>query len=306
VPFARPSAADATVASFSGNTVQFSGPPGWTNGQFVYVAGSQSNTYYFRINGGALEGRYYDITNNTSNSVTLDLKGDSLAGLSAGDAVSVLPHWTLGTVFVNGRGIHPTTDPEESKTEVLIRDSAGAGINLGAAATYYFYTNAGTAAWRQAGSASPNRNDDVLAPNVFLIIRHKVPTNTVFTSFGDVILTKVAIPLRGNPINRQDNPVAMPRPVDLTPNDTGLIESGAFVPTLNPGARKDELLVFDNFTTNFNRSAVATYYYHGSAWRQVGSTADHGTSNVFSPGAGFIIRKASGGSSTTWTNAPTY
>jgi uncharacterized protein (TIGR02597 family) len=306
VPFARLPTEEVTVASAASNVVTVQDAVNWTAGQFVYSTGVQSNTYYLRINSGALEGRYYDITNNTTNTLVLDLKGNPLTGLAAGDLVSVVPHWTVGTVFVNGNGVHLTTDPDSHKTDVLIPDVGGAGINLSAAATYYYFTNAGFTAWRRVGSSSTNRNDDVLRPNTYLIIRHRIPTNTTFTSYGDVILTKVSIPLIGNPTNKQDNPVAMPRPVTLTLNDTALIASGAFSATTDPDSRTDELLVFNNATNSFNKSSAGTYYFYNSTWRRVGDSASHGTSNVFAPGAGFIIRKASGGSSVAWTNTPTY
>lgn len=306
VPFAQLPAAEVTVGTVAGNQVTVTEAVNWAAGQFVYAAGVQTNTYYLRINTGALEGRYYDITNNTSNTLVLDLKGGSLTGLAAGDGASVVPHWTLGTVFVNGNGVHLTTDPDSHKTEVLIPDVGGTGINLSALYTYYYLTNAGYAAWRRMGSSSTNLNDDVVRPNTYLIVRHQIPTNTTFTSYGDVILTKVILPLTGNTTNRQDNPVAMPRPVTLTLDETALIASGAFTTTLDPDSPKDELLVFNNATNSFNKSSAGTYYYYNSTWRRVGDAFNHGSSNIFAPGAGFIIRKASGSSSVNWTNPPTY
>ena len=309
VPFARMTATngDVTVASFSGSQVTLSDASGWTSGQFVYASGVQSNTYYMRINTGALEGKYFDITNNTTTTLTVDLKGGSLTGLAPGDKVSVVPYWTFGTVFANGNGIHLTTDPDTHKTDVLIPNIGGTGINLSSAATYYYFTNSGAVAWRRVGSSSTNRNDDILAPNAYIIIRHKIVTNTTFTSYGDVVLTKVAISLLGNIANKQDNPVSMTRPINLTLNDSALISSGAFTPSTDPDDRADELFVFDNSTTNINKSTAGTYYYYSSAWRKTGSAATYGTSNIFQPGAGFLIRKASGSSAITiWTNPPTY
>jgi uncharacterized protein (TIGR02597 family) len=125
-----------------------------------------------------------------------------------------------------------------------------------------------------------------------------------------VILTKAVVGLAGNASNRQDNLVALPRPVNLTLDEAALISGGAFTPTVNAGVRQDELLVFDNSRTNFNKSAAATYYYYTNSgvggWLKVGSGAAYGSSNVIGPGAGFIIRKASGGSGRAWTNSATY
>lgn len=309
IPFARMSAADLTVASYSGSQVTIQDSVSWTAGQFVYSSGVQSNTYYLRFNSGALEGRYYDITNNGANTLTLDLKGGSLSGLTVGDQVSIVPHWTFGTVFVNGNGIHLSSSAFSHNTDVIVPNVAGDGINLNAAAaTYYYYTNSGSVNWRLQGSTS-NRNDDVIQPNKYLIIRHNISSNTTFTSYGDVMLTKAVIPLRGNTTDQQDNLLSLPRPIDLTLDGTSLIQSGAFKQSPSAFSPADQLFVYNNSLSGLNKSAAGTYFYvTNSGWRKQGDTINnYGTSNVLSPGAGFVIRKASGSASTfVFTNSPTY
>ena len=306
IPFARLADSSITVGSATNSVVQAQTSPGWTAGQFVYASGTQSNTYYLRFDSGPLEGRYYDITNNTTNSVSINLRGDSLTNVAAGNAVSIVPYWTLGTVFVNGNGIVPSTSTILHNTEVLIPSLTNAGINLSASATYYYYTNSGAVAWRKAGSSATNLNDDILQPNAYLVIRQKVSTNTTFTSFGDVILTKVTIPLQINSSNKQDNAVGLTRPIAVSLTDSALIASGSFTPSVSTIIHKDELLTFDNTTTNFNKSVAATYYYYNSTWRKVGDAIDYSSSNILSPSVGFIIRKANAASSPLWTNTPTY
>ena len=305
LPFARWSASTVTVSSFASSVITVQGTPGWTASQFVYASGTQSNTYYVRIESGALEGKYFDITNNTTTTLALNLKGGSLTGLAANDQISVVPYWTLGSVFANGNGIHLSTSTIARKTEVIIPDLTGLGINLSSSATYYYYTNAGTVVWRKTVDANTH-DDDVFQPNTYLVIRHKIATNTTFTSFGDVVLTKVNIPLLVNTTNKQDNFVGLPRPINVSLNDAGLITSGAFASSSSTISRRDELLVFDNAETNFNKASLATYYYLSSQWRRVGDTTDYAASNIFVSGAGYILRKASTNVIPNWTNAPTY
>jgi uncharacterized protein (TIGR02597 family) len=309
LPFSRlPESSVLVSSTSSSNIIQVQGTPGWTNNQFVYVAGVQSNNYYVRIESGALEGRYFNITSNTTNTLTVDLNGGSLTGLATNDQVVVVPHWTLASVFgPDGNGIVISTSTTLRKTEVLVPSFNGSGINLSAATTYFLYTNAGSVNWRRTG-ASTNCNDDIIRPNGYILIRHKAGPNTTFVSYGDVILTKVNIPLVVNSTNKQDNFVSMPRPLDLSLNDSGLIASGAFVPSTSTTLRKDELLIFDNSATNVNKSAASTFYYFtgSSSWRKVGLTNDYGSSNIFQPGAGFIIRKAASAVLPVWTNSPTY
>lgn len=311
IPFARLPADTALVSSTnSGNVIQVQGVPNWTANQFVYAQGVQSNTYYVRFESGALEGRQFDISSNGTNSLTVNLAGGSLAGALANDQISIVPHWTLWTVFANGNGIHMTTSIFSLKTEVLIPSVTNSGINLGAAATYYYITNSGsgTGVWNKISGGTTSRNDDVIPINTSLIIRHNIATNTTFISLGDVILTTNAIILRVNASQEQDNSVGLTRPIAVSLDDSTLIASGAFVPTSNIFFLKDQLLTFNNATNGFNKSADATYYYYNSGWRKIGANSgiNFGASNIFVPGAGFIIRKAATTNAPIWLNSATY
>jgi uncharacterized protein (TIGR02597 family) len=84
------------------------------------------------------------------------------------------------------------------------------------------------------------------------------------------------------------------------------VESGAFKPSLSSLSHADELLTFDNSVAAFNKSASATYFYYQNAWRKVGLplSVDVGTSNVFQPGSGVVIRKQAGADSQIWVNIP--
>ena len=308
IPFSRPVFYPGQVASVSGNVVTLQGTPGWTAGQLVYVSGSQSNTYYVRFDSGTLEGRWYTITNNGTGSVSLDLHGDTLTGLATDDLISIIPHWTLGTVFAGGNGIHTSPVIGNKNTQILIADTTSDGINnaAGAAGTYYLLDN-GT--WNKNGGGSISRNDDILSPNVYMVIRHNIASNTVYISSGSVVLSKIAIPLRANVAVPQDNPRALMRPIAVSLNDSGLTNGGAFVQSSLGLPTKDTLLTFDNSSATKNKSPSATYFFDSTSlqWRKSGGgTVNYGTSNVFQPGTGFIIRKVTNSSAPTWVNTATY
>jgi uncharacterized protein (TIGR02597 family) len=213
-------------------------------------------------------------------------------------------------VFVNGNGVHVSTSTLTHKTEVLIPSLTNSGINLGVSSVYYYFSNATSgAAWRNTSSSSTNVNDDIIKPNAYFLIRHKIATNTTFTSFGDVVLKKVSIPIRVNASTKQDNAVGLVRPLAVPLTNTSLLESGAFIASSSSLTHKDELLAFDNSTTNQNKGVSLVYYYYNSAWRRTDlpSSADVGGSNVFIPGNGYIIRKAvTATNSAAWLNSPTY
>jgi uncharacterized protein (TIGR02597 family) len=319
IPFARLPAATVQVSSFSGNVVQFQGSPGWTPGQFVYASGTQSNTYYARIESGALEGRYFDISTNDSSSLTLNLNGGALTGLETNAQVSIIPFWTFGGVFTytgnptNWNGIHVSTSPGSQKTSVLVRQLNGLGKNLIPAATYYLFSNSPTAATWRRFPATTNNNDDVLPPNAHFIIRNN-SVDATYISYGDVLLQKAVLTQRLY-TNLQDNYLGLPRPITLALNDLGFQTNANFVQSPSAALVRDQILVYDNSVVGRNKIPqgnfpAGTYYYLTNAgWRKVsgGTTIDYGSSNIFLPGAGFILRKYNAINGIQfWTNAPTY
>jgi uncharacterized protein (TIGR02597 family) len=297
-PFTRPPAANGLVASVAENVVTLSGRPAWTPNQFVYTSSVQSNHYFMLICNGAKEGTYHPIAANGVDTLTLQLDGDTLMALSAGDRVAIIPYWTLGTVFPGGQGVH-SSSPGDRPTEVLLPDLAGVGINRSAEKTFYFWNGA----WRQVGSAAAIKNDEVLLPDAYVIVRHNIDVATTLTIRGAVTTTKWAVPLTvGSSL--QDNFVGWMRPASQSLADSGLLGNGAFTASPGPGERTDELLVFGNGEAGYNKSAAATYYYWNGAWRLVGGgLTDRGGSLIFTPGTGVVIRKAAAAAPATWVNS---
>lgn len=303
IPFGRAPAIPALVSSVAGNVITASGSPGWMANQFVYVSGTQSNTYFVRFTSGAAAGKVYPIAANTANSLTVNLGSDSLAAVAANDAFSIEAYWTLGTVFPNGKGVNVSPTTGNRNTEVLIPDMTSTGINLSASKIYFF--NSGI--WKQVGQGNASFNDDILQPNIYFVVRHNVATNTTLTAVGRVISTPIAVTLATDSASLQDNYIGLQRPVPVSLNDSGLIESGAFNVSPLPGSRTDELLTFDNSQIARNKSSNASYYYWQGAWRQVGSgTNDFGSALIFQPGTGVIIRKGTNNATPVWTNNATW
>jgi uncharacterized protein (TIGR02597 family) len=308
IPFARPASASGRVQGISDNTISVQGAPPWTPGQFVYSAGVQSNTYHVRLLSGPKEGAYFPVIGNGADTLTVDLGGDSLDAVTSGTRLAVIPYWTLGTAFPNGQGVFSSPSVFNRRTEVLIPNFTGSGINL-SASRLYFYLDDGVNPphWRYQGGGSVNRTDDVLLPDVYFIVRHNVATNTLFKPKGMVPMSKLSIPLNTQADSRQDNPVALARPVAVTLNDSGLLENNAFTPGTSAFNRGDEILVFDNSVVAKNKSAAAIYY-RLDTWRRLGASGDFGETPVFVPATGVVIRKvqAEGGPTYFWMNTPGY
>jgi uncharacterized protein (TIGR02597 family) len=124
-PFVRPPAFVGGIQSTSGNTITVSGSP-FTPNQFVYNGSSQRNHYYALVGSGPSanpkEGRTYPITGNGSNTLTVQLSQDDLVGIPANTQVTVIPNWTLATVFPpsdQNVSFTPTTSAPTYKTQIL-------------------------------------------------------------------------------------------------------------------------------------------------------------------------------------------
>src|SRR5690606_36640812 len=96
----------------------------------------------------------------------------------------------------------------------------------------------------------------ILYPDSYIIIRNNsiVARATVFSSSGDVEYGNFAIPLTTRTSGKQDNHIAVPRPVAVALKDLGLNDNSVF--SISPAAfnRMDELLVFDNSIPSRNKA----------------------------------------------------
>lgn len=315
IPFTRTPEYEGLVLSASANTITISNSPGWVPGQFIYSAGTQSNHYYAFIASGTNEGAYYPITNNTSSALNVELVPETLGGVAPGDRIKVIPYWTLGTAFPDGNGITPSASAGTRLTELLVPDLEDTGINPGSSAVYYFFTNASTRVWRKVSGGTTSRNDEILVPDSYLIIRHNTGSLTEVLSVGNVVMKKQRTPVawNANGGTLRDNPIFLVRPASVSLNDSGLYQSGAFRASPSAGSRTDELLAISPTELGYNKGAASIYYYFTnattSAWRMVGGgTADRGTNLVFQPGYGVIVRKGTNtsASSTIWVNSANY
>ncbi|HRY46596.1 MAG TPA: TIGR02597 family protein [Candidatus Paceibacterota bacterium] len=303
LPFFRPAVAYGKVTGIGGNTLAVSGGTAWNADEFVYSAGIQSNTYFVLLTSGQRQGRYFTILGNTEDTLMVDLNDDTLGGISVGDSIAVVPYWTLSTLMPGGKGIHVSTSPLIRKSEILFVNVDGIGINRSASKTFFYYGDS----WKQFGQGLANKNDEVLLPDVYFIVRHNISTATSLTLSGEVLNSSWTMPVTVNSVAKQDNFIGLPRPVMTSLNNSGLIESGAFQSSSSPLFRVDELLVFDNAVIGKNRSASATYYHYNGAWRKFGAgLTDVGNLPILGPGVAAIIRKGAYAGDCFWKNEITF
>ena len=322
LPLQRAPAIAAAVQSINESNstavITLAPPTTLTPNQFVYVAGSQPNTYYVQFMTGAREGLFYTVTANDASTLTVDLNGDTALATATtpGDQINVVPYWTLNTTFPNGQGLYPTNSTATPQSLVMLPNQTKAGINLPPVASYYYYTGNGGPTWKKVGDSSSTQYPDVvLSPDTYFIVRHPDGTaDTQLALLGAVPMSKQEIIVSNlRAVTPQDNAVALPVPEDVTLGTSNLYPN---VISGSPGlAPTDSLLVFDPKVIKQNKAATAIYYYYtgkqfgGPGWRKTGDTKTiHNNDPVLAAGQGFIIRRASRSTAGTviWPYLPSY
>lgn len=314
LPLTRDVAFRGAIAAISGSTLTVMGNPGWAQNQFVHSGTIQRNSYYVLIGGHATsspkEGSYYFVDGNGPNTLTVDLNGDSLGGVLPSTQISVIPYWTLNTVFPAaeaGKSFNVTVNTGTKTSIVQIPNYDAGGTNPTYTNQYYFYNGA----WRLTNRpTTEDRGDDILEPNGYFRFRNNLSPGTSLALVGSVLTGKLTTPLTTGTSTQQGTPAGLARPVKVMLDSAGLISSGAFAPSLSSTTHKDELLVFENNTSvGIYKSPNATYYYYNNAWRKVGKASTLNTGTTYLPlGAALFIRKAPTANGVTqfWQNSPTY
>jgi len=302
------------------------GLPGLIGGEFA-------GTHYLKFTSGVLEGRFFAITGNTSSTITVinsDDPADNLGSASVGDSLQVARFWTLDSLFPPEQATNAWTEaPVGSgvwqpnghavvasmggsafgrRTEILLPDGEGEGINL--APNRVFYIDSSTGSWESA-SGSPYAGGTILWPDTYLVIRHRplVTHATKFKSSGEVEMGHFSIPLFTIATGFQDNFIALPRPVAIRLDQLGLADSDAFVSSIGASAfgRRDQILVFDNGAAIRNKSASEVYYHNGTNWIR---ESDQGIADdaILPAGDGFVVRKYKTSEAQThfWANPAPY
>jgi uncharacterized protein (TIGR02597 family) len=297
VPFNQATEFSGAVSAVAGNVITVSGSP--------FVAGAYNNGLYFvRFTSGTRDGQYTTVTANTANTLTVE----DASSVAAGNTFVLYPHQTLGSVFTSAlAGTAYITSPSafSIKTQVLVPNLTGSGINKSASATYYHLTGA----WRKVGaSTSSNFNDTVLLPDSYVMLRNAGnATPLMYVANGAPELDALAKTL-ATLSSANDIYCVSGRPVPMTLAQLGLGGTAAFKTTTSTFSIQDTLQVFENPAGGINKSASATYYYFNSAWRKVGqpTTTSFDNELAIKPGEGFVIRKVGGTpAAAVWTeNAP--
>ncbi len=304
IPLERQSVHIGPISGATGNVLDVKGSPGWEVDQFKNSE-TQSDHYYVTFLSGANEGRHFDVTANGADTLTLDLGNGELAGVVDGDRIKLLPHWTLDTAFPEGKGIITSDTPLNPNTEVLVQETEAVGTNFAPADTFFYFNG-----WNRIGNFDGTDGGYVIRPHSYITVRNPdSDTTPVFVGVVALNSQKVAIRVpAGGTDAKQDNHLALDRPVPMKLRDSNLVESGAFAPSTFPLNPTDVLLVYDDEEIAINKSASKSYFYWNGAWRKIGPDFDQdsGDDEIFTVGTGVVLRKSGEGNASEeiiyWTH----
>jgi uncharacterized protein (TIGR02597 family) len=271
---------------------------------------SSPHFLYCRDTSGVHRGRHFRIVANGASTIDVTASLADLGTLTTDGLVSVIPAWTLETLFPPGSQttLHASTGPlaTDRVSELLFFDGTTLGTSL--APSRRFYVTATD--WFEVGTFADAGNT-VIEPGQAFLIRH--PAGVAMTTFvpnQQVYGGLVTVAIGGAAAQTgRDTMIGLPRPVSITLDQLDFAP-GQFVEsaTTAPGDRKDQLLVFDNTEALRNKQPDAVYFRSGGQWLSAAPGFPVSGSQPIEPSAGLLVRRAAGTGTTPilWVNSPTY
>ena len=256
VPFNRASVFRGIVTSVSGATLK-AGTPAWKAGQFV------AEPHYLKFRSGPNAGRYFNITANTTDTLTLSAEGVSF---TEKQVFEIFPAQTLGSLF--GATSVPLRTGTSEATADFVRVHNGAGWDT------YFHT--GTQ-WQLSGGTS-SQNGLVLRPEQGVIVVAGGTAAVNLTLLGSVSVSPDVSPVPGTGAALVSS---------RTPLATTL--SALNMRSLPGWATGATASVADNLM-RWNGSSWSVYYHTGARWQLAGSHASQDSATV-PAGEALLIRR---------------
>ncbi len=281
VPVHRPSVFKGVVESVEANaesvTLSLSGEPNFTADQFVYGVNGNKDKFYIKFVCGNLEGAYFDIESNGAFSLEIEIGVSEAQSIKQGDEFIIVPHWTLNTLFPNGKGLYASTLAfAAGASKLMFFDSNTQGANFSVNKVYYYFKNASTEGWRQSGNSGAGSMADVIVPpNEFFIFRNDGADKNSKISFSGVVdMCAQTLILKNLSLTEyQDNIIAFPSctPLKLSQLGAECVKDDFFRPSrmsLN-SAGGDTILAYST-SLGKNKSADILYYYNNGHWYRSG------------------------------------
>ena len=265
VPFYQPAAYAAAVTSVDSATQFSSSSASWTASQFAQTGAP----YLVHFKSGSSVGRYFLISANTTNQLTVVPRGYSLTTtVAASDTFEIVPANTFGTLFGT------TSVPLQTGTTSDVADDIylwnGSGFSV-------YYHNGSI--WKLSGSLA-NQNNTVIYPDEGLFLVRRATTSLSLNFVGTV----PSVTERSDVFGPASTFLANRFPVDTTLTAVGFQN----LPSWQTGTTSD---VADNVYI-WNGSSWVVYYYNGTNWKASGILGSQDSKIIPTGSAVFVVRKS--------------
>lgn len=285
----------------------------WREGQFRRKSATGKASYVAEFVTGPLRGISYEVLDNNSDTLVLDMQGDSLTqhpsgSIAFGDLVRLRPLWTASTVFGDTEDnlqIAAKRNQLVSGDAIIIPDNSGNGVNKAPSAQLSFVRGSG---WRSSsGNQLIDQADYPFAHGQPMNVRRLSSQKTAILVIGYVPRSRQAIYVPDGGTVGSDNFVGLLGPEAVSLQDSGLIDlmqpsqNGAFQQSSNEVFRADELMSYEGASGYNQTPRRAFYFLNNRGWREVGLHGiDVGQSIMLQPGRSYMIRKKGGSPGGDW------
>jgi uncharacterized protein (TIGR02597 family) len=264
VPLQKNPATVGPVSS-AGSTTLSDSQASWTGGQFS----AAGNPYFVKIVSGSAAGRYFLITGNTANQLTMDTRGVNLATLvTVGSRYQIIAGRTLGTFFGT------TTVPFLKNSDPTLADN----IRLWSGSGWEIYYHNGSS-WMRKGWSTVQNNVVIYPDEGFQVIRRgTTPITLVIVGEASMIAeqTEFAGPGKACAANRY--------PVDGELSKLGL----QTLPNWLSGPTPSEA----DRVQFYQAGNLITFWHNGSNWKRTGTSVSQDNA-LIAPGAGYLVLRRS-------------
>jgi len=274
VPFHRASVFLGSNVLAAANSLQ-STAPGWVSGQFTSVV------HFARLRSGVYSGRFFTITANTADTLTLAASNTTFG---VGDTFEIFPAHTLGSLFGTSTPAFGLQTGSTESSADLVRCIVGG--------TWVSYFHNGSQ-WRTAAD-STSQNNTVIPPDQGVFVVRRSPTSLDITLQGAVSVTAESSSITGT-----GQGVLGPRfPLPTTLASLG-VQSCSGWRKARSASLADTVLVW-------NGGDWSVFYHNGASWRRAGASSAQ-DSTVIPAGEAVLIRRkdaASGSAEMTTIGLP--
>jgi len=277
------------------------------------VGNIEAGKYFIHLTTGALAGQWFTIIDSTANSIVVYEDIETMGAL-AEDEFSILPFWTLDTLFPDGGNIPKSPNVFLPTSQLLTYNVNADGINISPSNAYIYHSGEqGPSGWYDMNNLSGLKGDTILHPGSYITIRNTEDYDINITLAGVVQTNAFANLVKSSSSSTQDNLIPYPYPSAITLSESKLIENEIIRASPNVFLPIDQLLIHNLSNTGHNHAPSTAMIYHDGSqglegWYDINNLGGGPINNyVIEPLSTLIIRRQTGDDELlVWKPTPPY